>query len=176
MTSLRLHRCPVMPVTQTTRTCGLRLGGIREPLGAEVDDPMADPVIDELAEPIVEVEEQTVAPAMDMEEYLAVLFGDDDDSGDDDSKAPEDDEEVWGGERGVVDGTRHPSFDASYAPTNDGGFMYPHGNLEYGHRLLVKKVITVSDAEVADSISIGEIGPRVTTVEGHVQVMASQMV
>ncbi|GKC08391.1 hypothetical protein Tco_1000001 [Tanacetum coccineum] len=35
-----------------------------------------------------------VAPAMDMEEDLAVLFGDDDDSGDDDSEGPEGDEEV----------------------------------------------------------------------------------
>ncbi|GKA89731.1 hypothetical protein Tco_0811543 [Tanacetum coccineum] len=66
-----------------------------EPLGAEVDKTMVDLVIDELAEPIVEVEEQMVAPAMDMEEDLAVLFGDDYDSGDDDSEVPEDDEEVW---------------------------------------------------------------------------------
>ncbi|GJX45167.1 hypothetical protein Tco_0261843 [Tanacetum coccineum] len=50
------------------------------------------------------------------------------------------------------------------------------GNLEYGHGLLVKKVIMVSDAEVADSIAIREIGPRVSTVEGQMQVMASQMV
>ncbi|GJR27195.1 hypothetical protein Tco_1103427 [Tanacetum coccineum] len=50
------------------------------------------------------------------------------------------------------------------------------GNLEYGHRQLVKKVITVSDAEVADSIAIREIGPRVSTVEGQMHVMASQMV
>ncbi|GJS21434.1 hypothetical protein Tco_0450066 [Tanacetum coccineum] len=41
---------------------------------------------------------------------------------------------------------------------------------------LVKKVIQVSDAEVADGIAIGEIGPRVSAVEGQVQVMASQMV
>nr|GEV76897.1 hypothetical protein [Tanacetum cinerariifolium] len=38
------------------------------------------------------------------------------------------------------------------------------GNLEYGIGLLVKKVITVSDAEVADSIAIGEVGPRVSTM------------
>ncbi|GKB73876.1 hypothetical protein Tco_0935288 [Tanacetum coccineum] len=35
---------------------------------------------------------------------------------------------------------------------------------------------SVSDAEVADGITIGEIGPRVSAVEGHVQFMASQMV
>ncbi|GKB28382.1 hypothetical protein Tco_0867783 [Tanacetum coccineum] len=50
------------------------------------------------------------------------------------------------------------------------------GNLEYGHGQLVKNVIQVSDAEVADGITIREIGPRVSAVEGQVQVMASQMV
>ncbi|GKE92244.1 hypothetical protein Tco_1573339 [Tanacetum coccineum] len=49
------------------------------------------------------------------------------------------------------------------------------GNLNYGHGLLVKKVITVSDAEVA-GIAIGEIGPRVSIVEDQMHVMASQMV
>ncbi|GJT40756.1 hypothetical protein Tco_0940621 [Tanacetum coccineum] len=43
------------------------------------------------------------------------------------------------------------------------------GNLEYGHGQLVKKVIKVSDAEVADRIAIGEIGLRVFAVEGHIQ-------
>ncbi|GKF96410.1 hypothetical protein Tco_0289145 [Tanacetum coccineum] len=47
------------------------------------------------------------------------------------------------------------------------------GNLEYGHRHLVKKVIHVSDAEVADGITIGEIGPRVSAVEGQIHVMVS---
>ncbi|GKF46220.1 hypothetical protein Tco_0136022, partial [Tanacetum coccineum] len=41
-----------------------------------------------------------------------------------------------------------------------------------GNGQLVKKVIQVSNAEVAAGISIGEIGPRVFDVEGHVQVMA----
>ncbi|GJV00724.1 hypothetical protein Tco_1329994 [Tanacetum coccineum] len=72
------------------------LGELGEPLGVEVDEPMVDPVIDEIAEPIVEVEEQMVALVMDVEEDLAVLFGDDD-SGDDDSEGPKDDEEVWEG-------------------------------------------------------------------------------
>nr|GEZ79690.1 hypothetical protein [Tanacetum cinerariifolium] len=39
-------------------------------------------------------------------------------------------------------------------------------NLEYRHEELVKKMEMVSDAEVADSIAIGEIHPRVTTLEG----------
>ncbi|GJR40614.1 hypothetical protein Tco_1216298 [Tanacetum coccineum] len=50
------------------------------------------------------------------------------------------------------------------------------GNLEYGHGQLVKKVIQVSDAEVAADVTIGEIGPRVFAIKGQVQVMASQMV
>ncbi|GJX71440.1 hypothetical protein Tco_0308611, partial [Tanacetum coccineum] len=41
---------------------------------------------------------------------------------------------------------------------------------------LVKKVIQVSDVEVADGITIREIGPRVFAIEGKVQVMTSQMV
>ncbi|GKG26577.1 hypothetical protein Tco_0402280, partial [Tanacetum coccineum] len=47
------------------------------------------------------------------------------------------------------------------------------GNLEYGHGQLVKKVIQLSDAEVMDGITIGEIGPRVSVVKGHMQVMTS---
>ncbi|GKG37324.1 hypothetical protein Tco_0447497 [Tanacetum coccineum] len=50
------------------------------------------------------------------------------------------------------------------------------GNLEYGHGQLVKKVIQVSDAEVAVGVTIGEIGPRVFAIEGQVHVMTSQMV
>ncbi|GJZ18594.1 hypothetical protein Tco_0554717 [Tanacetum coccineum] len=50
------------------------------------------------------------------------------------------------------------------------------GNLEYEHGQLVKKVIQVSDAEVAAGITIREIGPRVSAIEGQVQVMVSQMV
>ncbi|GJY83129.1 hypothetical protein Tco_0496505 [Tanacetum coccineum] len=45
------------------------------------------------------------------------------------------------------------------------------GNLEYGHGQLVKKVIQVIDVEVADGIAIGEIGPRVSAVEGQVQTL-----
>nr|GFA80975.1 hypothetical protein [Tanacetum cinerariifolium] len=40
-------------------------------------------------------------------------------------------------------------------------------NLEYSHEELVKKMEILSDAEVADSIAIGEIHLRVTTLEGQ---------
>ncbi|GJT87115.1 hypothetical protein Tco_1068832 [Tanacetum coccineum] len=69
------------------------LGEIGEPLGAEVDEPMVGPVVDEIAEPIVEMEEQVIVLVIDVEEDIAMLFGDDDFS-DDDSEGFEDDEEV----------------------------------------------------------------------------------
>nr|GEZ86483.1 hypothetical protein [Tanacetum cinerariifolium] len=48
------------------------------------------------------------------------------------------------------------------------------GNLEYRHGVLVRKMEDVSDAEVADSITIREIHHRVATVGEQVQVMGSQ--
>nr|GFC74099.1 hypothetical protein [Tanacetum cinerariifolium] len=50
------------------------------------------------------------------------------------------------------------------------------GNLEYRHEVLMRKIKEVSDAEVADSIAIGEIHPRVAIVGEQVQVMESQAV
>nr|GEV94595.1 hypothetical protein [Tanacetum cinerariifolium] len=50
------------------------------------------------------------------------------------------------------------------------------GNLEYEHGQLVKKVIQVSNVEVVDGITIVEIGPRVSAIEGRVHVMVFQMV
>ncbi|GKF10160.1 hypothetical protein Tco_0048086 [Tanacetum coccineum] len=156
---------------------------------------MVDPVIDELAEPIVEVEEQMVAPVTDMEEDLAMLF-DDDDFSDDGLDDDEDDEEVLEmDEEWLMAPVTPPSMPVMPPPstyevggssttTIEGrsltllapGVLVPPsvvedlctriGNLEYGHVQLVKKVIMVSDAEVADSIAIGEIGPTVSTMEG----------
>nr|GEY64335.1 hypothetical protein [Tanacetum cinerariifolium] len=48
------------------------------------------------------------------------------------------------------------------------------GNLKYRHGVLMRKMEKVIDAEVADSIAIGEIHPRVATVREQVQVMESQ--
>nr|GFA12603.1 hypothetical protein [Tanacetum cinerariifolium] len=50
------------------------------------------------------------------------------------------------------------------------------GNLKYRHGVLMRKMEEVSDAEVAYSIAIGEIHPRVATMDEQVQVMASQAV
>ncbi|GJZ31112.1 hypothetical protein Tco_0576159 [Tanacetum coccineum] len=117
-------------------------------LGAVVDESMVGPLDDEIAELIVEAEEQVIAPVVDMDEDIAMLFGDDD-FGDDDSKGF-DEEEVW-----EVD---EEWLMAPVTPP------------------LMLAVIHVSDAEVADGITIGEIGPRISAVKGQVQVMASQMV
>nr|GEW27606.1 retrovirus-related Pol polyprotein from transposon TNT 1-94 [Tanacetum cinerariifolium] len=49
-------------------------------------------------------------------------------------------------------------------------------NLDYRHGELVKKMVKVSDAEVADSITIGEIHYGVATMKEQVQVMVSHAV
>nr|GEZ19684.1 hypothetical protein [Tanacetum cinerariifolium] len=48
-------------------------------------------------------------------------------------------------------------------------------NLEYRNEELVKKMEIVSDAEVVDSITIGEIHHRVTTLEGQVQTLQTSL-
>ncbi|GKF73260.1 hypothetical protein Tco_0219592, partial [Tanacetum coccineum] len=139
-----------------------------------------------------------------MDEDIAMLFGDND-FGDDDSEGF-DEEEVWevdeewlmapitppsmtvvpppsvyevgGPSTTVAEGQSFP-FPAS-------GLLVPSsviedlstclGNLEYGHRQLVMKVIQVSEAEVADGIIFWEISLRVSAIEGQVQIMVSQMV
>nr|GFD04062.1 hypothetical protein [Tanacetum cinerariifolium] len=50
------------------------------------------------------------------------------------------------------------------------------GNLEYRHRVLMRKMEEVSDAEVAANIAIGEIHLRVATLGEQVYVMESQAV
>nr|GFA63970.1 putative reverse transcriptase domain-containing protein [Tanacetum cinerariifolium] len=49
-------------------------------------------------------------------------------------------------------------------------------NIEYRDGMLMRKMEEVSDAEVADSIAIGEIHVKVATVEEQVYVMESQAV
>nr|GEV98300.1 hypothetical protein [Tanacetum cinerariifolium] len=50
-------------------------------------------------------------------------------------------------------------------------FEHLRGNLEYRHGVLMRKMVEVSDAEVGDSIAIGEIHPRVATMEEQVQTL-----
>ncbi|GJS33520.1 hypothetical protein Tco_0531902 [Tanacetum coccineum] len=118
------------------------------------------------------MEEQMVAPVVDMEGDLAMLFGDDD-SSDDSLDDDEVDEEVWEEVhlplllRDIA--LLEPRVPVPLLVIED--LCTRMGNLEYGHGQLVKKVITMSDAEVADGIAIGEIGPRVFAVEGQVQTL-----
>ncbi|GJU58900.1 hypothetical protein Tco_1236666 [Tanacetum coccineum] len=173
-------------------------------LGVVADELMVGPIVNEIVKPIVEAEEQVIAPVVDMDEEIAMLFGDDDFE-DDDSEGF-DEEEVW-----VVNeewlmapatpppmpAVPPPSVYEVGGPSTDAaeGQSFPLlapglpkpplviedlstrlDNLKYGHGQLVKKVIQVSDVEVATGISIGEIGSRVFAIEGQVHVMASQMV
>ncbi|GJU91744.1 hypothetical protein Tco_1304167, partial [Tanacetum coccineum] len=62
-------------------------------LGAVADEPMVGPLVDEIVESIVEAEEQVIALVVDMDEDIAMLFGDDD-FRDDDSEGFNE-EEVW---------------------------------------------------------------------------------
>ncbi|GKD80994.1 hypothetical protein Tco_1347833 [Tanacetum coccineum] len=101
-----------------------------------------------------------IAPVVDMDEDIAMLFGDDE---------FEDDDSGGFNEEECSTGLPVPPLVIEDMSTR-------LGNLEYGHGQLVKKVIQVSDAEVAAGVTIGEIGPRVFAIEGQVQVMASQMV
>ncbi|GJT41881.1 hypothetical protein Tco_0941746 [Tanacetum coccineum] len=52
-----------------------------------------EPMVDQIAEPIVEAEEQVIAPVVDMDEDIAMLFGDD--GFEDDKSDGFDEEEVW---------------------------------------------------------------------------------
>nr|GEZ43067.1 hypothetical protein [Tanacetum cinerariifolium] len=150
------------------------------------------PLVDEIAEPIVEVEEQVIPLVIDMDEDIAMLFGDGDFS-DDDSEGFKDEEEVWevneewlmapitpplmpvvplpstyevGGLSTAVEGQSFP-FPAPGLPVPPSvieDLITRMGNLEYGHGQLMKKVIQVSDTEVKDGITIVEIGPRVSAI------------
>nr|GFB45969.1 hypothetical protein [Tanacetum cinerariifolium] len=85
-----------------------------------------------------------------------------------------------------VRGPSTTAVEGPSAPLLAPGLPIPHtviedlstrlGNLEYRHRVLMRKMEEVNDAEVANSIAIGEIHPRVATVEEQVQVMESQAV
>ncbi|GJV98416.1 hypothetical protein Tco_1553668 [Tanacetum coccineum] len=52
---------------------------------------------------------------------------------------------------------------------------YEMDNLEYKHGVLTRRIEAVSDIEVANSIAIGEIHPRVTTVEEQVQTLQTAL-
>nr|GEY01760.1 hypothetical protein [Tanacetum cinerariifolium] len=149
-------------------------------LGVVVDEPMVGLIVDEIVEPIVEMEEQMIALVIDAEKDISMLLGDDDFCNDDSEGVEE--EEAWevNEEWLMVPVTPPPVPTVQPPSTYEVGVIEDLstclGNLVYGHGQLVKKVIRVSDAEVAAGVSIGEIGLRVFSIEGQVQVMTSQMV
>ncbi|GJX87739.1 hypothetical protein Tco_0339753 [Tanacetum coccineum] len=186
-------------------------------LEAMVDEQMVVPAVEEVTEPVVEAEEEQViapvanvvegqmdAPMMDMEEDLAMLFGDDD--FEDDASDGFGEEEVWevnedwlmapttpppvlvvpppsvyevgGPSTTVAEGRSFPQVAPGLPvpPSVIEGLSTRLDNLEYGHGQLVQRVIQGSDAEIPAGVIIGEIGLRVLAVEGQMQVMASQMI
>ncbi|GJZ15152.1 hypothetical protein Tco_0550829 [Tanacetum coccineum] len=60
-------------------------------LGVVADEPMVGLIVDEIAELIVGAEEQVIALVVDIDEDIAMLFGDDDFE-DDDSKGFDEEE------------------------------------------------------------------------------------
>ncbi|GJS42989.1 hypothetical protein Tco_0568032 [Tanacetum coccineum] len=146
-------------------------------LGAMADEPMVGPIVDEAAEPIVEMEEQVIALAIDIEEDLAMLFGEDDGFSDEDFEGDEEAWEVGGPSTIATEGhsLALPAPGLLVPPSMIEDLSTRMGNLEYGHGQLVKKVTQVSDAEVAHDITIGEIGPRVSATEGQVQQLQTMM-
>nr|GEX32912.1 hypothetical protein [Tanacetum cinerariifolium] len=110
------------------------------PLGGEIDEPVEN-------------------PRFDKDEKLNEFMDDDQDVGN---------EEVGGPSTATPVG--HPlttiASGVATQPQVIDDLCVRISNLEYRHGELVKKMEIVSDAEVADSIAIGEIHPRVTTLEG----------
>nr|GEX60312.1 hypothetical protein [Tanacetum cinerariifolium] len=109
-----------------------------------------------------------------VEEDIAMLFRDVDFSNDE--FEGDEEEEVGGLSTVAVKGQSFPFLAPRLPipPSMIDKLSTRLGDLEYRHRQLVKKVIQVSNAEVAAGISISEIGPRVFAVEGQVQEAVQQ--
>nr|GFB27153.1 hypothetical protein [Tanacetum cinerariifolium] len=133
------------------------------PLGGEVDEPMVDPEVNE-----------DVVDDDDFKDNVEWLM--DPVTPPRDTMTVSSTYEVEGPSTAAIEGPSFP-FPAPGLPVpptviEDLGTRL--GNLEYRHGVLLRKMKEVSDAEVADSIAIGEIHPRVATVREQVQVMESQ--
>nr|GEZ35435.1 hypothetical protein [Tanacetum cinerariifolium] len=166
-------------------------------LGAEADEPMVGLIVDEIVEPIVEMEEQLVKKVIQVSDVdvadgitigeisptILVVEGQVQVMASKMVQAVDRPEQVG---TQVEQGPSTADAEGQSFTLPSPGFLVPPsviedlstrmGNLEYGHGQLVKKVIQVSDVDVADGITIGEISPTISVVEGQVQVMASKMV
>nr|GFA28659.1 hypothetical protein [Tanacetum cinerariifolium] len=143
-------------------------------LGFIADEPMVGSIANEITDPIVEAEVQVITQVVDIDEDIAMLFGDDDFE-DEDSEGFDEEEEpssvykVGGPSTTVVEGQSYPlpAHGLLVTPLVIEELSTRLGNLEYEHGKLVKKVI-LSDVEVAAGISIREISLRVFAIEGRV--------
>nr|GEU71489.1 putative reverse transcriptase domain-containing protein [Tanacetum cinerariifolium] len=79
--------------------------------------------------------------------------------------------EVGGPSTALIEGPSflHPAPRLHVPPTVIEDLSIRLGNLEYRHGVLMRKIKEVSDVEVADSIAIGEIYPRVAIVREQVE-------
>ncbi|GJX01438.1 hypothetical protein Tco_0185351 [Tanacetum coccineum] len=149
-------------------------------LGAGADELMVGLLVDEITKPIVEAEEQVIALVMDMDEDIAMLFGDDD-FVDDDPEGFEDEEEVWEvNEEWLMAPFTLPPMSMvppssvyevggpSTAASEGQSFPLPSSGLPVPLSVIKDLSTRLGNLE--------EIGPRNFAVEGQVQVMASQMV
>nr|GEY68246.1 hypothetical protein [Tanacetum cinerariifolium] len=135
------------------------------PLGGAVDEPMVDPEVNEevMDDDDLDVEvEWLMDPVTPPRATMTVSST----------------YEVGGPSTDAIEGPSFPlpAHGLPVPPTVIEDLGTRLGNLEYRHGVLTRKVNEVSDAEVADSIAIGEIHPRVATVEEQVQVMETQTV
>ncbi|GKA75168.1 hypothetical protein Tco_0781546 [Tanacetum coccineum] len=124
-------------------------------LEAMADEPMIDPIIDEVAEPVAEAKvEQVIAPVVNMDEDIDMLFGNDEFE-DDASEGFDEDEplsvyEVGGPSTAAAEGLSFPlPAPGLPIPSSVIEYLSPGlGNLEYGHGQLVKKVIQVMASQM----------------------------
>nr|GEZ85320.1 hypothetical protein [Tanacetum cinerariifolium] len=133
------------------------------PLGGEVDELMVDPEVNEevMDDDNLDVEDEwLMAPVTPPRATMTIPST----------------YEVGGPSTAPIEG---PSFPFSVPglpvpPTVIEDLGTRLGNLEYKHGVVTRKMEEVSDAVVANRITIGEIHPRVATVGEQVQVVEAQ--
>ncbi|GJU08297.1 hypothetical protein Tco_1124727 [Tanacetum coccineum] len=141
-------------------------------LGVVVDEPMVGQIVDEIAEPIVKAEEQMIAPVVDMDEDIAMLFGDDDFE-DDDSEGF-DEEEVWEVEEEWLMAPVTPPLMQVMPPLSGYKVGGPSTAALEGQSFpLLAPGLPIPSSVIEDlstrlaGISIGEIGPRLFSIKGQ---------
>ncbi|GKB55260.1 hypothetical protein Tco_0906013, partial [Tanacetum coccineum] len=144
----------------------------------EIAEQMVDPIVEEVVELMVEAEKHMVLPVIYLEGDLIVLFGEDDDFEDDDFKG---EEEAWEVNKEWMMAPVTPPSVSFMPPPSVYEVRGPSIAAAEGPSfpLLAPGLLvppSVSDMEVAHGVSIRKTGPKVSAVEGQMQVMASQMI